>query len=362
MKEWSNPYNAFNSIKILLWRQHLEACAKGNYLTPVMIDLDPSGKCNFNCPHCNASNIIDNDRQDLPKEHWINLIDYLYDWSKDTLSSVCISGGGEPFMNKATPAILESIHKYGIEIGVITNGSLLTDDDINVLVETCRWVGISMDAATSETYNKLKGIKGNLFDKVCENIRKLTNRVKVLNKLNDIDFKFLLGPSNYMEIYDAAVLAKSLGVRDFHVRPVGYLNVSKLEGKTLEFTPEMLDLVNKQVEKAMELEDGFFRVFGVRHKFTTNFQPRKNFSRCWCIPMLPTFGADGFVHTCFDTRGREDLIMCKHFEIADFWNSTKHKEMIKNIDITTCPRCTFSTYNEVVEQVFIKDGMCRNFL
>jgi len=316
--------------------------------------------------NCNAANIISSSLEDPTEEHLLKLADFLRDWGKDTQEgspkSCCVSGGGEPFMNSGTPALLERLHTNGIQIGVITNGSLLDDKKIDILAKTCRWVGISMDASTSETYNLIKGIKGDLFKRVCENLSKLSKRVGELGLENDICFKFLLSPENYKEIYNAACLAKELGVRDFHLRPVGYQNISKLTGKVLTYTPEMLEEINEQIDEIFKLGTDYFRVFGVRHKFTPDFQPRNNFKRCWCIPMVPTFGADGNVHTCFDMRGREDLIMCKHFEIADFWNSDKHKRMVKELDTKTCPRCTFATYNEVVEQVFLKDNMCRRFL
>jgi MoaA/NifB/PqqE/SkfB family radical SAM enzyme len=370
MKEWNSPYNPFNSTKILMWSKHLEACSKDNYLTPAMVDIDPSGRCNFDCQWCNASNIIDNKRPDLPEEHWIKLADFIASWGKDTPEgpprSACVSGGGEPFMNKATPALLERLHENGLEIGVISNASLLDDHKIDVLARTCRWVGISMDAALPETYNLVKGMKGDYFFKVCENIRKLTTRIGQLGVQNDVGFKFLLSPLNYNEIYSAALIARSLGVKDFHLRPVGYLNITKVEGEKLEYTPEMMEHINDQINMAMRLETENFRVFAVRHKFTDGFMPKKNFKRCWTIPMLPTFSADGNVYMCFDMRGRKELIMCSHYpdpsEILSFWNTEKHKKMVQGLNVNDCPRCTFSVFNEVVEQVFLKDNMCRKFL
>ena len=48
-------------------------------------------------------------------------------------------------------------------------------------------------------------------------------------------------------------------------------------------------------------------------------------------------------------------------EVAKFWNSKKHKELVKNIDVNTCTKCTYAAFNEIVEQVVIEDSMCRNF-
>ena len=60
MKEWTDQFNPFNSMKFLMWRKHLEHCAKDNYLQPVTVDTDPSNKCNYKCIWCNAYDMIKN--------------------------------------------------------------------------------------------------------------------------------------------------------------------------------------------------------------------------------------------------------------------------------------------------------------
>jgi len=38
-----------------------------------------------------------------------------------------------------------------------------------------------------------------------------------------------------------------------------------------------------------------------------------------------------------------------------------HKQLVNDVKVNECPRCTFHAYNEMVEQVFIKDKMCKMF-
>ena len=61
-------------------------------------------------------------------------------------------------------------------------------------------------------------------------------------------------------------------------------------------------------------------------------------------------------------RGRKDLILCDHFNIIEFWNSKEHKEIMDNINVNNCTKCTFAGYNEIIEKVFIQDNMCRNHI
>ncbi len=362
MQEWKSQWNPFNSVKILMFREWLEACAKGDYLSPPMVDIDPSNRCNFKCGFCNAWDMIHRKSNDLPTEHLIKLADFLAEWG---VKSTCVSGGGEPMMNKGFNQLLLRLHENGIAIGPISNGSLMTDEHIEVISKTCRWIGFSIDASTNETYMKIKGIDNpKIFDIVLNNIKKLSTRIAKDQSKCDIGFKFLLTPTNAHEIYNAALLAKNVGAKDFHVRPACWDNIALKNNK--ESFKSCMDIVDAQMGYARELETPNFRVYGIRHKFNPDFTRKVNFKKCRAIPMLPTFGADGNVHTCFDMRGREDLIMCSHYPdpkaILKYWNSKEHKKQVDGIDPNTCPRCTFGVYNEVIEQVFMDDKMCRDFL
>jgi len=363
MKEWINPWNPFNSAKALIWREWFEGCATFEYLPPISIDIDPSNRCNYNCPWCNAFDYMQGEKKDISKDHLFRLADFWAEWG---VKSACVAGGGEPLMNPATPEFLIRMKNNGIQSGVITNGSLINPRVAEVLAESCRWVGVSMDAGTSETYMEAKGISNTgAFDRVIRNMVMVAEEIRRLKSDCDLCYKYLLHPLNADEILEAVVIAKQIGVKDFHLRPVGWDNLTKTKGKDQIHFEKLMDKINSQIEEAMKLEDENFRVFGIRHKFNPVFKRKINFKRCWAAPLILTFGADGNCHLCFDVRGRKDLILCSHYpdpkEVLKHWNSDRHKEMLKNVDVAKCPRCTFGPYNEIVEQVFQQDSMCRFF-
>lgn len=47
-------------------------------------------------------------------------------------------------------------------------------------------------------------------------------------------------------------------------------------------------------------------------------------------------------------------------DVLEYLNQI-YERMIDGIDVNKCPRCTFSMYNEAVEQVIIEDKMCYKF-
>jgi MoaA/NifB/PqqE/SkfB family radical SAM enzyme len=364
MKEWNNPWNPFNSAKALMWREWFEGFAKGEYLPPVTVDTDPCNKCNFDCIWCNASNYMEGCRKEISRDQLFRLSDFYAEWGAN---STCVAGGGEPMLNKNTPDFLTHLRHNGVEPGLITNGSLIDDRSAEIIAKNCRWIGFSMDAGTPSTFNKIKGLplSSDWFEKVLKNIHKVIEQVRRYESNCDVCYKYLLHPLNAREIYKAATLAKHMGVQDFHLRPVGWDNVPKTAGTEPPDYTGLFEEIDDQIARAMELEDENFRFFGIRHKFKPNFERKVDFGRCWAAPLILTFGADGNCHLCFDMRGREDLILCRHdpdpHEVLKHWNSPRHKKMVAEIDIEKCPRCTFGAYNKIVEEVFINDSMCRYF-
>lgn len=360
-KEWSSPYNEFNSLKILYYKEYLEAIVRGEFLPPITVDSDPTNKCNFDCLWCNSKGFRQKHSSCLPAEHLLRLADFYREWG---VKSTCVAGGGEPMVNKGFAAFLRRLNKNKIKSGVISNGSLMDKENALAIVESSSWCGISLDAGSREVFQKIK--KVDLFDKVISNVNQLVKLKNSLNSKVEITYKFLLHPWNVQDIYRAAKLAKSLGMNTFHLRPVCWDNLySQEHNEPINFS-NYVEIIEEEIEKAAELEDDNFKFFSVRHKFGDSFERKINFKKCWATPLLATFGADGNVHLCFDVRGKEEWILCRHYpdphEILKVWGSERHKEIIRNINVDKCPRCTFGPYNEAIENVIIKDKMFRDFI
>jgi len=363
MKEWSSPYNEFNSMKALLWKNQWEQIVKGNFPPPLGIDTDPSNLCNFNCIWCNSAGFRAESPHTMPSGHLLKLADFYKQWG---VKSTCVAGGGEPLLNPDFTDFIYRLKENGIESGIITNGSLMTTEQMEAIVKCSRWCGFSVDAGTSRVYSIVHGLNdsGKMFEKVLRNIQKMTRLKAKLGSDLEVTFKYLLHPLNVETILDATKIACDIGVNTFHLRPVCTDNLYGLNRRPVDFSG-CLDVINKQVEQALEFETENFRFYGVRHKFKNDFSRKVSFKKCLATPLMSTFGADGNVHLCFDVRGKPEWILCSHYpdptEVLKVWGSEKHKRMIESIDPSKCPRCTFGSYNEVIEQCIVKDRMYKNF-
>lgn len=363
-KEWSSPYNEFNSIKILFFKEHLKAIIEGKFLPPITVDTDPTNLCNFNCIWCNAKGFRGQSPFSMTPDHLLKLADFYKEWG---VKSTCVAGGGEPMLNPGFAPFLRRLDKNGIKSGVISNGSFMNDENAEAVARHSSWCGFSMDAGSREVFMKVKGVKEKgMFDKIVGNIKKLVNVKKSLNSKIEITYKFLLHPFNVADVYRAAKLAKSLGMNTFHLRPVCWDNLySQEHDKPINFS-SYVGAIEREIEKAKKLEDEHFKFYSVRHKFGEKFERKINFKKCLATPLLATFGADGNVHLCFDVRGKKEWILCRHYpdprEILKVWGSDRHKKIIESINIDKCPRCTFGPYNEIIEKAIIEDKMFLDFI
>lgn len=360
-KEWVYQYNSFNSLKVLAWQRELKNMSdwfKGEDVKlnpPVSVTVDPTNICNINCTWCIWKDFRASNPISVPKSQLLEMPKFLADWG---VKSVCIAGGGEPLLHPAIVEFISLLKQEGLEIGLITNGLKLQDKVIREEVRTCcRWVGISVDAATADTYLKTKKTLVGNFKKVIDSIAWLAkNRVGVNRP--QIGMKFLIHHLNYGEMYQFADLAKSLGANDVHFRPVyipGY-KFSPGVRKTAEFHL-------REARKSLESTD--FHIYGIVHKFERDWHRAIRFEKCRATPIAGFFAADGIFYICCDRRGDKILNLGKFYPYDKFierWGSKEHLEKVQHISPGACPRCTQGITNELIEKVIIDDEMTLKFV
>ena len=345
-EEWTSPWNPFNSVKALVWADRFEALARGEIPVPVSVTIDPSNVCNIACQWCHSADFRAVERSMVDENKLLLLANALGVWRG--VRAVCIAGGGEPFTNKATPTLIRHLVENMLEVGMITNGTLLRGDALDA-TRLCRWVGFSIDSATPWTYARLKG-----HDKLETVLRSIS---ALVGKGPSIGYKFLLHPENIRELYAACYIAREMGVNDFHARP--------LYSPGITYSDEVVQQAVDEIARARaDLEDSHFRIYGIRHKFGPHFERRLP-EVCRVTPLAGlVFQADGNCTICCDKRGDEEAILCRWEEIRDVWGSERHRGIMDMLDPARhCHRrCTFSPYAEILEEVFVKDSMCRAFI
>ena len=356
MSEWTSPYNPFNSMKALVHKDNFEGILEGKLRPPIVVNMDLTNKCNYNCGFCMFQNRERadptgkefRDNSSLPVGYAPTLPAIWKEWG---VKAVCLAGGGEPTLHRDFLPFVEECLKNNLDLGIATNGYKLTEHTWDKL-EGCKFVGFSMDAGNKEDYSKVKGVGP-------KNFQRVLNNMKGVSQFTEVGYKFLLDRDNWTGIYDAAKLAKKYGATHFQFRPA--------IDPDYEYFSDKIDNIQDQITRAQkDFETDNFKVMGVTHKFNPDFSKKHNFKICHANMLTTTWCADGNVYMCTDSRGNPWSRLGNHYpspkEFIETWGSHDHIKKVSKIDMKNCDRCTLGPYNEMFEQVFIKDKMDKNLI
>ena len=147
--------------------------------SPISINLDLTSACNFSCPFCVDSKLI-NAGRNLTLEEVKKTIHTL---QTHGLLSVILIGGGEPTLHKDFGEIVRYIKSKRLQIGIVTNGSRL--EKIEAVVGELRekdWIRISIDAAGEEVFQDLHQPKTKVtLKRILEKAKKVKERNPVVS-------------------------------------------------------------------------------------------------------------------------------------------------------------------------------------
>jgi MoaA/NifB/PqqE/SkfB family radical SAM enzyme len=255
------------------WQRRCGVDASGRELpvfSPISINLDLTSACNFSCPFCVDSKLI-NAGKSLTLEEVKKTIETLHSHG---LLSVILIGGGEPTLHRDFEEIVRYIKSKRLQIGIVTNGSRL--EKIETIVEALQekdWVRISIDAAGEEVFRDLHLPRTEVtLNRVLENAKK----VKRKNPLVSLGYSFVivwegaetngkkLRP-NMEEIARSVELAKEFSFDYISFKPcLVRFNESQRETllKDVEKTKEkdIIDQIKRRLQEARSATGGRVKI------------------------------------------------------------------------------------------------------
>ncbi|MFC1879279.1 radical SAM/SPASM domain-containing protein [Chloroflexota bacterium] len=174
-----------------------------------MLQIETSMHCNLECVMCPW---IDNHSQDkiLTPDTFSHIRPYL-----SLAKEVDLTGGGEPLANPHITEIVRAAKDAGCQVGFSTNGTLLTRDlAANFVKMGLDWISFSFDAATPETYHKIR--QGSNYDTVIGNIQALrelkTQMDSAVPRLMMVFVMMTGNQENFHELPEYIDLAHSLSI------------------------------------------------------------------------------------------------------------------------------------------------------
>lgn len=173
---------------------------------PLLLDVEPNNYCNYRCAHCQVTH-WDHARTNLDIAGLNRILDQF-----PRVAEVTLQGMGEPLLNRRTPALLRRLAERGIRVDLTTNGSVMTDEVRDALLQTRTRVTFSLDGATPEVFETIR-VRSS-FDRVSTNVRRLTEARSSRNagRRPRIDARMVVTTRNVHELPDVVRLAAQLGL------------------------------------------------------------------------------------------------------------------------------------------------------
>ncbi len=193
--------------------------------------------CNLSCLHCYAAKF--RLLNELSIEDKLKLVKEFANLGIEYVSLT----GGEPLIHRDTPEIVRMLADYGIEVSVVTNGTVTSDEKLRMLAKYSVSVYVSLDGPRV-IHDRIRS--AGVFDKVMEFLtkaRELGIRFGTVMAVSTINYTYA---KQYIEI---ASRFEPSEIAMIPVMPVGRARILGIYVNHLEY----MFAVRQALEKAQEI-------------------------------------------------------------------------------------------------------------
>ncbi|MFH1541589.1 MAG: SynChlorMet cassette radical SAM/SPASM protein ScmE [bacterium] len=208
---------------------------------PRSVDLVITNECNLRCQYCYHFESPGDVGRDLPLSAWLQ---FFHELTESAVTEVTIAGG-EPFFRSDFREIIDGIVKNRMRFGVLSNGTLISNEIAAYLASTkrCNSVQVSIDGGSPKTHDSFRG-QGNFY-KALKGIKNLQkNKIKVAVRVT----------IHRQNVHDlgaiAELLLEEIGLPGFSTNSAHYMGLCAKNTKMVQLTTEEQFIAMK---KLMEL-------------------------------------------------------------------------------------------------------------
>ncbi|NIQ04819.1 MAG: radical SAM protein [Candidatus Korarchaeota archaeon] len=288
------------------------------------LHLEITQACNLTCKHCYYSAGTPAERE-MTKDEMLSVIQEFTDLG----GKVLMLTGGEPLLRRdILYDVMKEATRLGLDLQMETNGTLLTEQDAKRLRKFDVLTGISLDGATAESHNFIRG-EGN-FQKAIHALNLLAqNGVETL-------IGFTLMRPNLEEIEQLLQLASKLEVNLVRINRLVIGGRAKDHVKQLE--PRKSETV-KVLKHAYLLSKDMAPNLLIYEDLMGRFADRT--VSCSAGVNVLDVSADGKVYPCRPSQGIEffkagDL---RTSSLEDIWREAPTLEKVRDHTVLDVPEC-----------------------
>jgi radical SAM protein with 4Fe4S-binding SPASM domain len=266
---------------------------------PETIVVEPTNRCNLNCPFClvglqNQLGTAEHDK--IPRGFGFmdfGLYEKIVQEAVDFgIRRMQLHFQGEPLLHKQFPDMVGLARQHGMSTQVFTNGMALTEEYIDRIIQSgLDSMRFSVDGASKETYEQNR--VGGDFEKVFNNMRMMVERAR--GSRTRLEWQFIVMRNNEHELQRAQKVAREIGI--------------PFIAKTFaESVPELMP---------------------ANPKYRRNLQAKP------CTDIYRSIGVfwnGDVVPCCYDLIGKEIMGNIGEQTLAEIWNSEKYVDFRRRVD------------------------------
>lgn len=181
---------------------------------PQVLFMELTENCNLRCVMCRSASRYDPSKN-MDRDLFQRVAEELF----ASASIVDLRGWGESTILKDFPYYVDETARYGCRPRVVTNLTVGNEQLWRRLVAHDAIIAISFDAATADTFAKLR--PGSNFDRILANLRVITDECRATGRLlDDIYFNTVAQADALEELPGIVDIAAAHDLRRVHVNPV----------------------------------------------------------------------------------------------------------------------------------------------
>ena len=322
--------------------------------TPRSVDLEITSRCNLRCKYCYFFDNPEVNYQELPTGEWLEFIDEL---GQCSVMDVCLAGG-EPFIRKDLPDLIEAIVKNRMRFSILSNGTLITDAIAEFIAETkrCDSVQVSIDGSCAEVHESGRG-KGS-FSKAVQGIRILKKHYI------PVTVRMTIHRHNVHDLENTArFLLEELELLEFSTNAVGYVGSCQKNSSDLMLTVKDRELAMKTLARLSSKYDdriiaaagplADFRCWERMERAHKSREPKFDnggyLTGCGCTWEKITVRADGVLVPC-SMLAHMQLGRINNDSLIKTWQQSqklmqiRQRNTVSLSDFEFCKNCSFIPY------------------
>ncbi len=334
----------FSSNKIFNHLERLSEWRDKGISRPVTYELDMTNLCDSRCCFCFGYKDRERKPYSIKLPEAKNIIKQIDDFGG---KAVTFTGGGEPLCNPDTMDALEYAASLGLDVGFISNGIALNGEKIRILVNSCKWIRISLDAGSKKYYLISHGLDSGIFKKVVENTGKLVEEKRRTGSPVTIGTGFLTFPEMTEDMEDFIRVSSEIGVDYAQFRPL----LKNFREKEINLNIDKKILQN--LEKGLKYGVNGFNVLYSKNKYEKMKKNKvaRNYKKCLGHNFATVIAADKRMYVCCHMRGIKKYCIgdLSKNSLREIWNSKQRREVLNRINFKDCPLlCRCDGMNEIL--------------